>query len=115
MRILKSVPDLESVKSILINWAEINPRIIRIYLFGSYITKVKNPPGDIDVAIEISNKDNDIALGFWCHEGDRMERELSSLLNYKVDLEWFDETRTPTIKKGLEAGSIIIYESKDLL
>ena len=115
MRTLKSIPDLESVKSILIKWAQINPRVAKIYLFGSYVTKTKIPPSDIDVAVEISNKDNDAAFGFWCHEGDRMERELSSLLGYKVDLEWLDETRTPTIKKGLKAGSVIIYESKDLL
>jgi len=39
-----------------------------------------------------------------------MEEELSYFLNYKIGLEWVNEEGTPTVKKGLEEGSILIYE-----
>lgn len=108
----KTVPILEDVKAKLISWAENNHRITKVYLFGSYITKVKNPPRDIDIAIKISSKDNDTAHGFWCSEARKMEQELSRLLSYEVDLEWFDGNRTVVIQKGLEVGNIIVYEKE---
>lgn len=110
MEKIKSIPNLDDVKSALNKWAGLNLRITKIYLFGSYITKTKHPPSDIDIAIEISNKENDTTLGFWCSEGSKLEQELCSLLNYKVDLEWFDAQETPIVKKGLEAGNIVVYQ-----
>jgi len=85
-------------------------RITKVYLFGSYVKKNKPIPNDIDIAIEISHHENDTASGFWCGEGSKMEQELSNLLDYQVDLEWFDGDRTPRIKKGLDEGHIVLYE-----
>ncbi len=110
MEKITHIPDIEIVKSALVKWARVNQRVVKIYLFGSYVTKAKHIPSDIDVAIEISNLDNDTVLGFWCSEGDKMEQELSNILNYKIDLEWFDEKETPTVRKGLDAGNIVVYK-----
>ncbi len=105
-------PDIVKVKKIISEWISCNPRITKVCLFGSYVKKNKPIPDDIDIAIEISHKENDTAPGFWCSEGSKMEKELSSLLDYKVDLEWFNGDRTPTIKKGLGEGQIVLYEQQ---
>jgi predicted nucleotidyltransferase len=103
-------PDIVKVKKIINEWVSCNPRITKVYLFGSYVKKNKPIPNDIDIAIEISHNENDTAHGFWCGEGSKMEKQLSILLDYEVDLEWFNGNRTPRIKKGLDEGQIVLYE-----
>ncbi|MDE2009137.1 MAG: hypothetical protein KGJ09_03565 [Candidatus Omnitrophica bacterium] len=104
------IPDLDTVRGKIQDWGIKNPRIIRAYLYGSFLTKKKSSPGDIDIAIEISSQKNDTASGFWCGEGKKMEEELSILLAYKVDLEWLND-RSHIVKKGLADGSLLIYEA----
>ncbi len=108
------IPEFHTVKSVLRKWVLCYPRITKIYLYGSYITKSKNPPDDIDIAIEIDSLDNDTALGYWCSEGSKMEQQLEALIKYNVDLEWFDAQETPTVRRGLEAGCITIYERQNV-
>ncbi len=104
-----NVPELDKVKRIIQNWGIKNPRIIKVYLFGSFVTKKNTLPSDIDVVIEISNKENDTASGFWCGEGKKMESELSQLLEYKVHLNPVDNNAR-NVKKGLNEGSLLIYQ-----
>ncbi len=106
------LPDIGKIKRIISEWVSCNHRIIKVYLFGSYVKKNKPIPNDIDIAIEISHNENDTAFGFWCGEGSKMEKQLSMLLDYQVDLEWFDGDRTPRIKKGLDEGQIVLYEQQ---
>lgn len=112
MKRLINPPDIGIVKKIINEWVSSYPRITKIYLFGSYVKKNKLIINDIDIAIEISHNESDTASGFWCFEGNKMGEQLTRLLNYKVDLEWVDENKTPTIKKGLEAGNLLIYERR---
>jgi len=102
-------PHIKKIKEIIEEWLKHNPRITKVYLFGSYVKKNKPSISDIDVAIEISGKTMDTAFGFWCSQADRMRKELNNLLNYKVDLWRFAGEETLTIKKGLDEGSILIY------
>lgn len=104
------IPEVDVVRKKLSEWAIHHPRITKIYLFGSYITRRSEHPSDIDIAIELENKQGDTAHGYWCSEGRKLEKQLTELLNYKVDLEWHDVEETPIVKKGIEAGSIIVYE-----
>lgn len=104
------LPDIETIKKIIKEWVENYPRIVKVYLFGSYVKKNKPVPSDIDIAIEISEDESDTAFGLWCSEGSKMEKDLSSILSYPVDLEWFDKQETPTVRKGLEESNILIYE-----
>lgn len=104
------LPNIEKIRKIIKDWVSYYPRITKVYLFGSYVKKNKPIPNDIDIAIEISHNENDTALGFWCGEAGKMKEELSNLLDYQVDLWHFDGDRTPTIKKGLDEGHIVLYE-----
>ncbi|MDD5546876.1 MAG: nucleotidyltransferase domain-containing protein [Candidatus Omnitrophica bacterium] len=109
MNIIK-IPDIDSVKKILLEWVTRHPRITRIYLFGSYAAGRIGCPSDIDIAIEIEDKEGDTAFGYWCSQGSKLQGQLTELLNYQVDLEWYDAEETPTVKKGLDVGNIVIYE-----
>lgn len=105
-----NLPDIGTIKKIIKEWAENHPRITKVHVFGSYVKKNKPVIEDIDIAIEISYNENDTPHGYWCGEASEMKEQLSKLLNYKVDLEWSDGERTKIIKKGLEEGSVLIYE-----
>lgn len=104
------IPDIKKIKEAISEWIIRNPRVTKVHLFGSYIKRNKIIPKDIDIAIEISEEENDTANGFWCGESKKMEKELSEIINYKIHLEWFNGDQTLTIKKGLGEGSVVIYE-----
>jgi len=105
-----TIPGIAKVRKVINEWVAYYPRIIKVCLFGSYVKRDKPVVGDIDIAMEISHKEGDTVFGFWCSEKDRMEKQLTHFLNYKADLHRSDGERTPTIKKGLDEGSILIYE-----
>ncbi len=107
---LKDLPGIETIRSKISEWAAYYPRITKVYLFGSYVNRNKPVINDIDIAIEISEDENDTSFGYYCGESSKMEEQLSKLLNYKVQLEWSDGDRTKIIKKGLKEACILIYE-----
>ena len=107
-------PDIKKIKRIINEWVTYYPCITKVYLFGSYVKKNKSVISDIDIAVEISQKDDDATV-FWCREGNRMEKQLSHFLDYKVQLELLDENEKPTIiEKGLDEGNILIYKRKNV-
>jgi predicted nucleotidyltransferase len=106
---MDNYPDIETIKKIIYGFVTDYPRITKAYLYGSYVKKDKSIINDIDIAIEISSNKNDTAFGFWCANGRIMQEQLGFLLNYKVHLEWFDLDETPTVRKGLEEGNILLW------
>lgn len=111
LRYIFRIPNIEKIKKAIKKWIADNPRLTKVYLFGSYVKKNKIIPRDIDIAIEISDKEWDTASGFWCSEADNLKKQLSQILNYNVDVCWFNGDRSPIVKKGLTEGSMVMYET----
>jgi predicted nucleotidyltransferase len=93
-------------------WASKKPFVKSVHIFGSHITGGKNP-NDLDVALEIEPLRGDqSAQTTWICERKKWHEELAQKLEHKLDLQRYDQNGNPTIKKGLEKGSILIYIRK---
>lgn len=106
--------DLNSVKPKLEQWAERNPCILKLWIYGSYAKGIQTEESDLDIAIKISKMphDTNVLATFIC-EGDNWRKQLCELLNFKkVHLELVDED-TAAIKQGLDENSILIYCDED--
>jgi predicted nucleotidyltransferase len=106
---MTKLPDIETIKMFINDWAADYPRITKVSLYGSYVKKDKPTVDDIDIAIGISDDKSETAVVFMCDNRSSMQTQLCKGLNYKVHLEWFDGEETQTVKKGLEEAEIVVF------
>lgn len=100
--------DFEEIKNILCEWVKDKPFIKKVYIYGSYVMGC-NHPNDIDVAIEICCG-LETPLTTWVCEQKKLSEDLHGRSNkYKFHLELYEPNITPTVKKGLEQGNILVY------
>ena len=96
----------------LISWASLNPRVLRVIIFGSRVKGTHSQDSDLDIAVEIeSGEDSDATLATWMRFSAEWRTELSSMLPFRIDLQWrdsFGETRV--IEKGISEASELVYE-----
>lgn len=102
-------------QDVLVQWARAKPLVGKLFIFGSRARGDHRPDSDIDIAIELDMSadvgvDDSGGLATWMFEADGWEKELASLLPYKVDLEWFRGHDTPTIQNGIDQSSILVYQ-----
>ncbi len=103
---------LEHAKGALKAWAQAKPFIRRVMLYGIRFKGAFTSDSDLDVAIEFDAVGNDPdCLTTWTSEGGNWQRELRSLIPYRVHLEWYDpQGDTPTVETGLKEGCEVLYE-----
>ena len=104
--------NLVELADLVARWASTQPIVSRAHLYGSRVHGTNGPNSDLDVAIEIIPLPGDISpLATWIAEGRGLAESLASLLPCALDLEWYGgATETPTIHRGLVAGSVLVYE-----
>lgn len=102
--------------SLIAAWAKTHPEIQRVFLYGSRIRGNHRLDSDLDVAVEIEAAENDSdAFTTWMCDQSEWTAELQRMFPYKIHLEWHDLLgTTPTISKGLEDGSQLVFQKKDL-
>ncbi len=101
-------------QEILAEWAKAKPLVGKLFIFGSRARDDYRPDSDIDIAIVLDMSaadgvDDSGGLATWMFETDGWENELEALLPFKVDLEQFRGSDTPTIQKGIDQSSILVY------
>lgn len=106
--------DLEVVKKQARTWAEKNPLIRALMIYGSYAKGNARLESDLDLAVVIwpARGDPDAATTWMCN-GTKWQGELATLLEFpKVQLEWLDTdgNETPTVAAGVKAGAILVYK-----
>ncbi len=84
--------DLEKAKTLLRRWAEANPLIGELRIFGSYAKSTVSPDSDLDVAVRVVHKlPGDTTVWVTAlFECPRWAEELSRLLGVKVDVQDID-------------------------
>jgi predicted nucleotidyltransferase len=102
---------LVELGSIVEKWASSQPLVTRAILYGSRVKGTHRPDSDLDVAIELTPLPGDgSTLATWFGEESRLTASLAPLLPVPLDLEWYgDAELTPTIHRGLEAGSVVVF------
>jgi uncharacterized protein len=93
-------------------WAADNPRIRRVWVYGSRANGTPRPDSDLDLAVELEPVgDSEETLSVWlAHEG-AWHAELQNRISPKVDLEWFDPDGGMTpVRAALDKGKTLVYE-----
>ena len=108
--------DLEVVKKRARMWAEKNPLVRSLVIYGSYAKGNARPESDLDLAVDIwpARRDSDSATT-WMLSGTKWQRELAALLEFpKVHLEWLDADGddTPTVEAGVNESAIEVYRRR---
>ena len=108
----RSVIELEAAQKQLKMWAEANPYVLALLIFGSYAKGTATSTSDLDVAVVIAPAHGEDAFTTWMAEGDKWADEVRALLGFQdVDLQWWDVDggTTPTIAAGLEEATVSVY------
>ena len=93
-------------------WAERNPQIRRVWVFGSHAKGTDEPDSDIDIAVEPEPvADSEETLAVWMAKGEAWQAELQDHLAVKVNLEWFDpDGSTRAVAAALRDAKLLVYE-----
>lgn len=101
---------VELLKEIIKKWAESEPLIKEVYIFGSRARNDYRENSDIDIAVKIEKRPNDDSpLATWFYEGNNLKNRLSKLLPYELQLEYLDN-KTKTVLSGIKESSILVYK-----
>lgn len=105
---------IETAIPMLRQWAEANPYISKLWIFGSYAKGNAKDDSDLDIAVEIIipavRRDNENVLAVYISEKDTWKKELQKLLSFeKVQIEYLDAKETPTVKNGVQEANILAY------
>lgn len=103
--------DLSQIGAAVAKWARSKPIVMRVYLFGSRVRGDHRPDSDLDIAVElVPDLDESGGLATWMHEKKEWIEELKALIPLKLQLERYHPVQTPTVVKGIERSSQLIYE-----
>jgi predicted nucleotidyltransferase len=88
-------------------WAAANPRIRRVWLFGSDAKRNARADTDVDVAIEMEPvPDSEETIAYWIAHAEEWQAEVEKAVGSSVDLEWFD----PDVDAPLGDKAILAYD-----
>ena len=88
-------------------WAAANPRIRRVWLFGSDAKRAARGGHDLDVAIEMEPvADSEETIAYWIAHAEEWQAELENCVGSGVDLDWFD----PDVDEPLGDKAVLAYD-----
>ena len=95
--------NIETIASIVSEWAKEKKFILRIWLFGSRAKEL----GDIDLAFDIKTDSHGGLPDVWAFESDRLKSELIDLLKINVDFVDYD------LRKNWIGNNVLLYDKMD--
>lgn len=101
-----------AVRTVVAEWARANPKVRRVWVYGSRVKGTHRPDSDIDIAVELQPVgDSEETLAVWMAHCNQWQSELQARIGPTVVLEWFDpDGATTTIQATLDEASMLIYE-----
>lgn len=106
--------DLSLISEALHKWAESKPLVARAWVFGSRVRGTAHPDSDLDIAIELdmqarAGMDETGGLVTWAFETNEWESELAAALPFKIDLQQYRGSDTPTIHSAIASSGQLVY------
>jgi predicted nucleotidyltransferase len=101
------------VQRTLADWAARNPKVRRVWVFGSRARGTHRPDSDIDIAVELEPvADSEETLLVWLANSEQWRSQLQDRISLPVDLEWFDPNGgTRDIRSALDQAKTLVYEA----
>jgi predicted nucleotidyltransferase len=91
----------------LVAWAEANPRVRRVWVYGGDAPRNERRDSDLDLAIELAPAvDGDESLARWIANAEKWQDELEQRTGSRIDLEWYD----PEMDEPMDASARLAYE-----
>ncbi len=106
--VVQQLLDLERAKPILQQWAETNPHIGELRIFGSYAKGTARPNSDLDIAVRVvRKKPGDTTVWITaCFECPEWEKELTQILGIQADVE---DITGKHVSQYVQEASILVY------
>jgi predicted nucleotidyltransferase len=98
--------ELWPLEQALESWAEQEPSISMIWLYGSRLTGRARPYSDVDVAIALLAQGDDAAHARTLR---RFRRRVQAMTNLQVDLRIADPERDPEVCRFVEGASVVVF------
>jgi predicted nucleotidyltransferase len=108
----EAIHTLDELALAVEGWAESEPLVRKVYLFGSRVRGTYRPDSDLDVAIELLTlPDEDDPGTTWQREAKRLRASIAGAAPVAIDLLWYGGAiESPCVHEGLQAGSLTIYD-----
>ncbi|HAH55838.1 MAG TPA: DNA polymerase subunit beta [Flavobacterium sp.] len=104
-----NLPSIFQNKAFAVEQLCLENKVEKLYLFGSALTADFSKKSDVDLIIEIEEKNpilkGEILMKTWS--------ELESIFQRKVDLLTSINVKNPILKKSIEANIQLIYDRKN--
>lgn len=93
------------------SWAESQPHVRRLWIFGSRLKGTQRVDSDLDIAMEVDPVGGDeTAAVTWVAHRQEWERALAMLTRYNVQLHEFDSTNpTSKVVGYVSCCSVLVY------
>lgn len=100
------------ISEALQNWAQNEPIVIKVYIFGSRLKGTHRPDSDLDIAVELRKLPGDEDVNAtWIGEAKRLKHSIAKFVPYNVDLQGYNGKETPHIDAYLKDRSLLVYNS----
>lgn len=106
--------ELPLISEALYRWAASKPLVARVWVFGSRARGTALPDSDLDIAIELdmqarNGMDETGGCVTWAFETNEWESELAAALHFKIDLQQYRGSDTPTIQSAIASAGQLVY------
>lgn len=105
--------EIDDIVEVVRGWAESQPLILRVWIFGSRVRGTARINSDIDIAVEVLKRPSDSgSFTTFVFERHKLKDTLQFRMTIPVDLQWYGGSiETPIIHAALQKSSILVYEA----
>jgi len=100
--------ELDAAVAAIKAWADNEPLISRVIIFGSRLRQTHRPDSDLDIAVSLASPEGEMLL-HWIDNKGRWERDLSLRVGLAVDLDFAQPALAPRVWGYLQSGCAEVY------
>lgn len=102
--------DIFRIRRIVAKWANEKCIVQNVRFFGSRTREKHNIDSDLDIAVTLIYSEPDVSLAYWFSVEDDWRNELSEIVRWKIDLQFYHPEFSQIVAKGIDRSSMFVYE-----